>query len=228
MVLANILQQVPEVGILKPRIEGVAFHCYGTSEVAVVVLGDQLWFCYEIHLGEGKECQKISTPAEHITRKSIQFNYTPSEKGDISTTCDKITIVLHSHFCEPIEAVVEVKKKVGITTDYLYSPVSNLHCISQIYPCTLRQAQLAKHTPTEVIQLAYLCAMLEQPSGRNSKRNHSERLKTTIKFLEEAVNVVPVESIFYAIAYGDKLRMLLFSVLQHLNNVSPAFLHLKW
>ena len=204
MVLANILQQVPEVGILKPRIEGVAFHCYGTSEVAVVVLGDQLWFCYEIHLGEGKECQKISTPAEHITRKSIQFNYTPSEKGDISTTCDKITIVLHSHFCEPIEAVVEVKKKVGITTDYLYSPVSNLHCISQIYPCTLRQAQLAKHTPTEVIQLAYLCAMLEQPSGRNSKRNHSERLKTTIKFLEEAVNVVPVESIFYAIAYGDQ------------------------
>ena len=72
-----------------------------------------------------------------------------------------------------------------------------------MYPCTLRQAQLAKHTPTEVIQLAYLCAMLEQPSYKSSKRDHSERLKTTIKFLEEAVNVVPVESIFYAIAYGD-------------------------
>ena len=76
--------------------------------------------------------------------------------------------------------------------------------MSQIYPCTLRQAQLAKHTPTEVIQLAYLCAMLEQPSGRNSKRNSSDRFKTTIKFLEDAVVVVPIESIFYAIAYGDK------------------------
>lgn len=72
-----------------------------------------------------------------------------------------------------------------------------------MYPCTLRQAQLAKHTPTEVIQLAYLCAMLEQPSYKSSKRDHSERLKTTIQFLEEAVNVVPIESIFYAIAYGD-------------------------
>ena len=46
--------------------------------------------------------------------------------------------------------------------------------------------------------------MLEQPSYKNSKRvDRSDRLKTTIQFLDEAVNVVPVESIFYAIAYGD-------------------------
>eukprot|EP00731_Ephydatia_muelleri_P014672 Em0008g392a len=132
-IIENTVQQVPEVGVLKPRVEGVAFHCYGSSEVAVVVLGDQLWFCYEIHL---------------------------------------------------VGAVVDVKKKV--------------------YPCTLRQAQLAKHTPTEVIQLAYLSAMLEQPSYKNAKRDFSERFKTTTKFLEDAVRIVPIESIFYAIAYGDE------------------------
>lgn len=106
--------QVQEVDILKPRVEGVAFHCYGSSEVAVVLLGDQLWFCYEICLGEGKECRSINTPAQHITRKSIQFNYTPSEKNDIFTSCNKIKVALHSHFCGPIRAIIEVKKKVGI------------------------------------------------------------------------------------------------------------------
>ena len=104
---------VQEVDILKPRVEGVAFHCYGSSEVAVVLLGDQLWFCYEICLGEGKECRSINTPAQHVTRKSIQFNYTPSEKKDISTSCNNIKVMLHSHFYGPVEAVVEVKKKVG-------------------------------------------------------------------------------------------------------------------
>ncbi|KAL5491679.1 hypothetical protein EMCRGX_G017011 [Ephydatia muelleri] len=183
-IIENTVQQVPEVGVLKPRVEGVAFHCYGSSEVAVVVLGDQLWFCYEIHLGEGNECRKISTPAQHVTRKSIQFNYTPSEKNDISTSCNKIKVTLHSRFYGPVGAVVDVKKKV--------------------YPCTLRQAQLAKHTPTEVIQLAYLSAMLEQPSYKNAKRDFSERFKTTTKFLEDAVRIVPIESIFYAIAYGDE------------------------
>eukprot|EP00731_Ephydatia_muelleri_P033464 Em0030g21a len=108
----------------------------------------------------------------------------------------------------PDRQLVMVEKDKTFDDLSYFSPSSvddlNDTLFKQIYPCTLRQAQLAKHTPTEVIQLAYLCAMLEQPSGRNSKRNHSERLKTTIKFLEEAVNVVPVESIFYAIAYGDQ------------------------
>ena len=140
-----MLQQVQEVGILKPRIEGVAFHCYGSSEVAVVVLGDQLWFCYEIHLGEGNECRIIRTPAEHITRKSIQFNYTPTEKSDISTTCDKIMIVLYSHFCEPIEAVVEVKKKVSILQP------SALFCISS----PLHVTDIPMHTQTSTAGKAY-------------------------------------------------------------------------
>ena len=46
--------------------------------------------------------------------------------------------------------------------------------------------------------------MLEQPSYKNTKRDYSERFKTTTKFLEDAVRIVPIESIFYAIAYGDK------------------------
>ena len=65
--------------------------------------------------------------------------------------------------------------------------------------------QLARHTPSEVIELAYWSAMLECSSSTGTKhdRSPSKRLTAVIKFLEEAVRVVPVESIFYAIAHCD-------------------------
>ena len=61
-----------------------------------------------------------------------------------------------------------------------------------------RQIQLAKHTPTQVIQLAYLCALLEQ-QGQASR---TKRFDAIASFLEEAVKIVPLESLFDAIAYG--------------------------
>ena len=59
--------------------------------------------------------------------------------------------------------------------------------------------QLARHTPSEVIELAYWSAMLEQ----HSKQGHSNRFKVMIQFLEQVVQVVPLESIFHAIAYSE-------------------------
>ena len=59
--------------------------------------------------------------------------------------------------------------------------------------------QLARHTPSQVIKLAYLCALLEQ-------RNHgsdSKRFTAIANFLKEAVQVVPIESVFDAITYGN-------------------------
>lgn len=67
---------------------------------------------------------------------------------------------------------------------------------------SLRQIQLAKHTPSEVIMLAFLCAMLEKfPSDQSSP---SKRMNAITSFLEEAVKVVPIESILHAISH-DKL-----------------------
>ena len=71
------------------------------------------------------------------------------------------------------------------------------------YSFNLRQIQLAKNTPTEVIQLAFLSAMLEQYPNRACGKGPSERLKDVTRFLEEAVKVVPIESIFTAVAYMD-------------------------
>lgn len=60
--------------------------------------------------------------------------------------------------------------------------------------------QLAKHTPSEIIQLAYWSAMLERHPMQGIP---SVRFREITRFLEEAVDVVPVESIFFAVAYND-------------------------
>ena len=62
---------------------------------------------------------------------------------------------------------------------------------------SVRQIQLAKQTPTQIIQLAYLCALLEQ----RDQKTESKRFKAVAYFLEEAVKVVPLESVFDAITY---------------------------
>ena len=74
--------------------------------------------------------------------------------------------------------------------------------LQEPYTLSVRQIQLAKHTPTQVIKLAYLCALLEQQTGAESKPNTPRRLLKLNCFLEEAVKVVPVESVLNAIAYA--------------------------
>ena len=65
-----------------------------------------------------------------------------------------------------------------------------------------RQKQLAKLSPSEVIELSYLNALLEyQP--HDSTQPLSDRMTAIRKFLEEVVKVVPLESIGYSVAYGD-------------------------
>ena len=59
--------------------------------------------------------------------------------------------------------------------------------------------QLAKHTPSQVIKLAFLCALLEQ----RDKTTNSKRFKAIVNFLNQAVKVVPVESVLDAITYQD-------------------------
>ncbi len=61
-----------------------------------------------------------------------------------------------------------------------------------------RQQQLAKYSPRRIIELAYLCALLE----RRHEGYQSKRFKTIKTFFESAVSVVPLESLFHAIANG--------------------------
>ena len=60
-----------------------------------------------------------------------------------------------------------------------------------------RQEQLAKLSPCDVIELAYLSALLERRAAIESESQRYEDIKT---FFEDAVSVVPIESLFHAMA----------------------------
>ena len=70
-----------------------------------------------------------------------------------------------------------------------------------------RQRQLAELTPSKLIELAYLSALLEQYPF-SSTEPISDKVEVIRTFLKKVVQVVPLESIAYAIAYGpDKVAV---------------------
>ena len=69
----------------------------------------------------------------------------------------------------------------------------------QVYRFTYRQEQLAKLTPSELIETAYLSALLEQHPHQKSTR-FSHRFSVVRDFLERIVSVVPIESIVHTTA----------------------------
>ena len=72
----------------------------------------------------------------------------------------------------------------------------------QAYNVSSRQQQLARLTPSKLIELAYLSALLEQ-YPHSSSQPLSHKVEVIRNFLEEVVQVVPLESILYAIANGS-------------------------
>ena len=65
-----------------------------------------------------------------------------------------------------------------------------------------RQQQLAQLTPSQLIELAYLCALLEQhPCGKSEPLSH--KLEVIKSFLERVVHVVPLESVAFAVGSGS-------------------------
>ena len=73
--------------------------------------------------------------------------------------------------------------------------------ILQIYSVSTRQRQLAVLTPSQLIELAYLSALLEQYPFHNLQPI-SDKVENIKEFLEKIVQVVPLESITYAMAYS--------------------------
>ena len=68
------------------------------------------------------------------------------------------------------------------------------------YAISFRQRQLARLTPTEVIRLSLVSAILERPSIKSQSTSRpSKRFETIRQFLEDATRIVPVESICHAI-----------------------------
>ena len=68
---------------------------------------------------------------------------------------------------------------------------------------TARERQIAKLSPSQLIELTYLSAVLERhPQDYLQFKQPSEKMKTVENFLDQASRVVPLEAIGYAIRCG--------------------------
>lgn len=106
-VIPSSVEPVKEVVFLKPEVTTIEVHKY-PNEVAVVLQGDNLWFCHEIHLGS--YVPHIPKLAEQIARRSIQFNFSLSE--DITNIVGgdgHVKVTLLSHFANPIRRRVKAQ-----------------------------------------------------------------------------------------------------------------------
>ena len=99
---------VKEVGFLKPNVNTVEVHKY-PDEVAVVLEGDNLWFCHQISLGD--YIPQIPRLAEHIARRSVQFNFCLSKRtAKIVNEDGYVKVTLFSHFANPIRRKVKAEQ----------------------------------------------------------------------------------------------------------------------
>ena len=95
--------------MLKPSVTSVELHSHG-NELAVVVEGSNLWFCYEISIGG----HTVQTPAHDLSDTSIQFNI-QREESKVKVEEGKVMAVLYSHFSKkPLSREVPVLQKVSL------------------------------------------------------------------------------------------------------------------
>ena len=98
------LNEVPLVKILKPSVTSVGFHPHG-DEVAVVLMGNNLWFCQKIRVGSGASSRIVKSPVPNATQRSVQFNYSPKNEHDniIQGPTEEVKVCLYSQFAKPLQ-----------------------------------------------------------------------------------------------------------------------------
>lgn len=104
------VSKVAEILTLKPNVTSIQIYAY-PNEYAVILEGENLWFCHEVDLGERETLiRKVNNP-EAITGRSIQFNYCePTGKSDLLLDNSKVKVTLHSHFANPIRRRIPVEQ----------------------------------------------------------------------------------------------------------------------
>ena len=102
-------QSLPELTMLKPSVTSVELHSHG-NELAVVVEGSNLWFCYQVSVGG----HTVQTPAHDLSGTSIQFNI-PREESKVKVKEGKVMAVVYSNFSKKsLSEEVPALQKVSV------------------------------------------------------------------------------------------------------------------
>jgi hypothetical protein len=167
-----------------PHIACTGFQMRGTDQVVVTVEGDNLWFVTEVQV-EGVRPPLNVEPSDADRRSvSVVLNAADvEEESEVEDDPRKVTV--HSHFSESIQFTTSVNAKR--------------------LDLTLRQKQLAKYSPSEIMEMAFLQVLLEQRIGRGGvqRGGYSKRFEFVSSFVKKAVKIVPVESVFHGIETAD-------------------------
>ena len=95
-----------------------------------------------------------------------------------------------------------------------------------MFSLNFRQEQLAKLTPSELIETAYLSALLEQRPHVHSgaRQGFSNRFESLRAFLLKIVDIVPIESLMNAISIADdrETSLLCCTQLMAINILPPS------
>ena len=95
--------------MLKPSVTSVELHSHG-NELAIVVEGSNLWFCYQVSIGG----HTVQTPAHDLSGISIHFNI-PKEESKVKVEKGEVMVVLCSHFSKkPFSKDVPALQKVSL------------------------------------------------------------------------------------------------------------------
>lgn len=91
------------VSMLKPDVSSITFSRHG-DEIALVLQGQNLWFCSKINIKSKSGSRFIDTLEADATSRSVHFNYTPKNENDllIDRNAKTVDIVLYSHFAGSI------------------------------------------------------------------------------------------------------------------------------
>ena len=98
---------IGDVNDLRPCVSEILIHYHG-NESAIVLEGENLWFCYQISF----RGHKVPVAAADVSDTSIQFKNALYESP--SRKCNKETITLHNFFSsKPTKIEARVSEKVS-------------------------------------------------------------------------------------------------------------------
>mgnify|MGYP002803988525 FL=1 len=162
---------------ITPKVIEIRFENIG-EEVVAKIYGSSMWFVYNVSIegvnGKGKD---------------LQVDLMSSSGSEVQTRMPEANVV---H-----EEEVSVRVKTHFQNSK-FLPLTKVPAKTTTYVVSRRQQQLARHSPRGIIELAYLSALLE----RRPDECHSKRFKAIKTFFKGAVSVVPLESLFHAMATG--------------------------
>ena len=159
---------------IKPKITHVLFENIG-EEVVAKIYGSNMWFVHNVSIEGILDGSNLNVDVMK------------------STECEVQTRMRETNICHQDTVSVRVKTHFENSK---YLPPAKVPATENTYRVTRRQQQLAKHSPRAVMELAYLSALLE----RRQEGHYSKRFEAIKKFFETAVSVVPLESLFHAMA----------------------------